>query len=113
MKTLKLNDTLSSLIGKAVVVTTGAQNRGVFFGYLQSISDDHSEVILKNARMSVYWSQKVHGVLGLAATGPLPDCRTSPCIPLIYLNEVSAIMAVTEQAKASWEEGWWDNEKLL
>src|SRR6185437_2017311 len=58
-----------------VVVTT--EHRGVFFGYLlEDKSPDR--VILEDARMCVYWSAKVHGVLGLAATGPDKDSRVGP-----------------------------------
>ena len=58
---------------RAVMVCT--DKRGVFFGYATDTSGD--VIHLRAARMAVYWSQSMHGVLGLAKDGPDSDCRIS------------------------------------
>lgn len=88
-----------------VVVTTDKDRRGVFCGELVSHKGDIAT--LKNCRMAVYWSSDVHGVLGLAAAGPSKTCRISPAIPRIKLNGVTAIMDMTDEAKAAWEKQPW------
>ena len=90
-----------------VVVTTDKDRRGVFGGELLEHSGD--TVKLKNARMAVYWSADVHGVLGLAATGPTKTCRISPAIPMIELNGVTAVMDMTDEAAAAWEKQPWSS----
>lgn len=88
-----------------VVVTTDASRRGVFYGQL--ISHKGDVVVLKNARMAVYWSAETKGVLGLAATGPMEGSRISPAIPLIEINGVTAVMDCTQEARVQWEKGLW------
>lgn len=89
-----------------VVITTDANRRGVFGGVLESQSGD--VVVLRNARMCIFWSAETHGVLGLAATGPKPGSRLSPAIPRIEVNGVTAIMDVTPEARKTWENWKWD-----
>jgi len=88
-----------------VVVTTDKDRRGVFGGEL--ISEDGDRVTLRNARMAVYWSADVHGVVGLAAGGPTTSCRISPAVPKIGLNGVTAVMDMTDEAKAAWDKEPW------
>lgn len=91
---------------RAVVVTT--EHRGVFFGYVKSDSGLPAEIILTDARNAVYWSQSVHGVLGLAANGPKKDCRIGPAIPEISIWKITAVMACTPDAVAAWEGTPWN-----
>lgn len=87
---------------RPVLVTT--EYRGVFFGYATDTSG--TTIRLRAARMAVYWSADVHGVLGLAATGPTADCRiTSPVN--MELRAITAVADVTEAAVAKWEAGPW------
>ena len=88
-----------------VVVTTDTQRRGVFCGEFVSLTG--AIVKLANARMAVYWSKDVHGVLGLAATGPSSSCRISPAIPQIELDGVTAVMDMTDEAWSAWEKEPW------
>ena len=90
--------------GTAVVVTT--EHRGVFFGYVKTDLSP-TEITLRDARNAVYWSQSVHGVLGLAANGPKKDCRIGPAIPEITLWKITAVMACTPEAVSAWEGEKW------
>ena len=89
-----------------VVVTT--DKRGVFFGELTNHDKAEKTVDLKDAQMCVYWTEETRGVLGLAATGPLKGCKTTPIIPGIFLNEVTSVMDVTPEAAKAWKEMPWD-----
>ena len=72
MKLQKQNSMISKS-DKPVVVTTA--HRGVFFGYIDGKPTDAPTIRIERARMCVYWSADIKGVLGLAATGPSKDCR--------------------------------------
>jgi len=87
---------------KALVVTT--DKRGVFFGYGET---SMPEIKLERARMCVYWSEDVKGVLGLAATGPTKGCRITAQVPSISLNGVTAVMEASDAAAAAWEQAAW------
>ena len=89
---------------KMVVVTT--THKGVFAGYPVGEAKDGT-VKLTQARMCVYWSQDVHGVVGLAATGPSKNCRVTAAAPSIQLEGVTAIAECTPEATAAWEKGPW------
>ncbi len=88
-----------------VVVTTDSTRRGVFFGEL--VKQQNDVVILENAKMAVYWSANVKGVLGLAATGPLPGCRITPAVQKLEINGITAIMDCSPDAVESWHKEWW------
>jgi hypothetical protein len=87
---------------KALVVCTG--KRGVFFGYGDVSQPD---IRLERARMCVYWSADVKGILGLAATGPSKDCRVTAEVPAITLNDVTAVMEVSDEAEKAWQAQPW------
>ena len=89
--------------GVPVIVTT--KHRGVFFGY--GDPDGKATVRITQARMCVYWSADVKGVLGLAATGPTKDCKIGPAVPAITLRDVTAVMEVSESAARAWESAPW------
>ena len=86
-----------------VVVTT--VHKGVFFGYGEP--SDKATVRIEKARMCVYWSADVKGVLGLAATGPSKNCKVGPAVPAITLREVTSVMEASEEAAKAWESGPW------
>lgn len=88
--------------GTAVVVTT--EHRGVFFGYA---SESGVTMELKEARMCLYWSADVKGVLGLAVTGPNKGCRVGPAVSSLRLEKVTAVAEVTPQAEEAWLKGFW------
>lgn len=88
-----------------VLVTTDENRRGVFGGYL--IRHENDTVILEQAQMAVRWSEETHGVLGLASIGPQPGSRISPPVPRIYLDGVTSVSDMTEEAEKLWQSQPW------
>lgn len=88
-----------------VLVTTDSSRRGVFAGQL--VKETSKTVELKNARMIVYWSTDVRGVLGLAATGPTASCRITKAVPKLKINGVTAIVDMTKEAVKAFEKEPW------
>ena len=87
----------------AVVVTTA--HKGVFFGY--GDPSDNATIRIENARMCIYWSADVKGILGLAANGPSKSCKVGPAVPAITLRDVTAVMEASDDAAKAWEAGPW------
>ena len=90
---------------RAVVITT--EHRGVFFGYVEDDTKLPNEITLSQARMSVYWSADVKGVLGLAANGPSKDCRVTHSVPTFKTYKVTAVIDCTKEAAEKWEQNLW------
>lgn len=90
---------------RRVVVTT--EYRGVFFGTLEHRND--REVHLSDARMCVFWSSDVRGIVGLASTGPSRACRISTPAPRVELLGVTSLMECTDVAAAAWEAAPWSS----
>ena len=88
----------------AVLITTS--HKGVFFGY--GNPSDKSTIRITEARMCVYWSTDVKGVVGLAANGPTKSCRIGPAAPAITLRDVTSVMEVSEKAEAAWKAEPWN-----
>ena len=87
----------------ALLVTT--KHRGVFFGYGQP--SDQETIRLEHARMCVYWSSDMKGVLGLAAQGPSAGCKVGPEVPGITLRDVTAVVECSAAAVKLWKEEPW------
>lgn len=87
-----------------LLVTTA--HRGVFFGYGKP--SDEKTIKLANARMVVYWSSDVRGVMGLAAVGPNKQCRVGPKVPAMTLSDVTAVVECTDEAVKEFERGHWN-----
>lgn len=88
-----------------VVVTT--LHRGVFFGYINGQPTDVKTIRIERARMCVYWSADIKGVLGLAATGPNKNCKIGPAVPSLMLFDVTSVMEASEEAAKMWETVVW------
>jgi carbamate kinase len=86
-----------------LIVTTA--HRGVFFGYGQPT--DEKVITVKQARMCVYWSTDVHGILGLGATGPSKSCKVTAAVPEFTIQDVTGIAIATPEAAKAWEQGPW------
>ena len=86
-----------------MVITTA--HKGVFFGY--GDPSDKATIRIEKARMCVYWSQDVKGILGLAATGPSKNSKVGPAVPAITLRDVTSCMEASEEAAKAWESGPW------
>lgn len=87
-----------------LIVTT--EQKGVFFGYGKPTTN--KTIRLEQAQMCVYWSADVHGVVGLAAKGPTSGCKIGPPAPAITLQNVTAVMEVSEAAAAKWKAEPWN-----
>lgn len=93
---------------RAVVVCTA--RRGVFFGYTSEPLDviiDRRTVALARPRMCVYWSAATRGILGLAAIGPQEGSRISMQPPEMTVNEITAVIVCSDEARDRWEAGPW------
>lgn len=86
-----------------LIVTT--KHRGVFFGY--GAPGAVTEIRLEKARMCIYWSADVKGVVGLACTGPSKSCKIGLAAPAITLLEVTSIIECSPEAAEAWEKGPW------
>ena len=83
-----------------LLVTTA--HKGVFFGY--GSPSDKETIILKQARICVYWATDVKSFMGLASVGPIGQSRVSPSVPSITLRDVTSVTHCTAAAAAKWEE---------
>ena len=93
---------MSTPTERPVIVTT--THRGVFFGYAGNT--DGETIVLKRARLCVYWSADVKGFMGLAAGGPTKGCRIGPAADITLRNITSVIEVSTHGVKA-WESEPW------
>jgi len=90
---------------KAVLVTT--EHRGVFFGYLDGEATKE-KLTLKNARNVLYWDAECKGFMGLAAIGPVGECRIGPKVSELVIWDITAVVRVTDEAIPLFEEGPWN-----
>ena len=97
---------MAKVANNPVVVTTA--HRGVFFGYISGPATDAPTIRIERARMCVYWSADVKGVLGLAATGPGQACKIGPAVPSITLREVTSVMEASPEAAEAWQTIIWE-----
>ena len=86
-----------------LVVTTA--HRGVFFGY--GTPTENKTIRLTEAQMCVYWSADIHGVVGLASSGPSKSCKIGPPAPAITLQDVTSVMEASKEAEAAWKGQPW------
>jgi hypothetical protein len=90
-----------------VLITTDKDKRGVFMGYINPDKSLETVLEVENARMCVFWSSDVKGVLGLAADGPSKNSKVTKAAPLARIHGVTAIMDITEKAEKAWlKEPW-------
>ena len=87
---------------KPVIVCT--EKRGVIFGYAKrERPNKNGQIVLRNARMCLYWPSSVGGVFGLGETGPNSGAKISAEVVKIMLEGVTAIFDVTEVAEKAWK----------
>ena len=88
----------------SVLVTTEF-NDGVFFGYAPKDAKlVDGQLRIENARLCVFWSADVGGVLGLAANGPTIGCRIGPRVPAVTLVKVTSVSEMTDTAAKAFED---------
>ena len=90
---------------RPVIVCT--DKRGVFFGYATETSGD--PIVLERARMCVYWSRAMKGVLGLASKGPDKECRIGEPVSKIELRGITAVIECDAEAVAKMEASPWQS----
>ena len=88
---------------RPVVVCT--DKRGVFFGYAADTTGD--PIYLSRARMCIYWSADLKGVMGLASSGPSATCKVSAPVAKIELRGITAVIECDEIAAKAWESSPW------
>jgi hypothetical protein len=91
--------------GVPLLVTTA--HKGVFFGYGQP--SDAQSIRIERARMIVYWSADVRGIVGLASQGPSKGCRVGHVAPAITLRDVTAVIEVSAEAADKFEAAPWSS----
>jgi hypothetical protein len=87
---------------RAVLVTTA--HRGVFFGY--ATKTDGTTIKLRASRNCIYWSDTLHGFVGLASVGPNTKCKVGPSADC-ELRDITGVWEVTEEAVKAWEAAPW------
>lgn len=86
---------------KPVIVCT--DKRGVIFGYAKKDSPNkRGQIVLRNARMCLYWPSSVGGVFGLGENGPNEGTKISANLKKIRLEGVTAIFDVSTEAEQAW-----------
>jgi hypothetical protein len=90
-----------------VMVTTDKDKRGVFAGLVPEGSRLKSKMILKSARMAVYWDQSTRGVLGLASKGPGDGCRITPSVEELEIFGCESMTKISSKAWDKWEQEPW------
>lgn len=90
---------------RTVLVTT--EFRGVFFGELEDDTQAPAKIVLRRARMIVYWSASVRGVLGLAADGPDKACKITSPVSRAEIWRVTGVFEVSPSAAEKFEAAPW------
>lgn len=105
LKSLENKKTKENVMNEERPVVVCTDKRGVFFGYATDTKGD--PIILKRARMCIYWSSACKGVLGLASIGPQPGSKIGKAVPEIELRQITCVIEMTKEAVEKWEEGLW------
>jgi len=97
---------MSTTNGQRPVLVTTA-HRGVFFGYLVG-KPAKEKVVIDRARNVTYWDAATRSFLGLAATGPTPQCRVSAAAgDASTLFDITGVFVCTPEAVEKFEAGPW------
>ena len=81
------------------LVTTA--HRGVFAGLVDPDTIGQPSLTIDQARMAICWGT-TKGVLELAHTGPTSKSRISAPADIPTLHNVTAVVAITDEAWAKW-----------
>lgn len=88
-----------------LIVVTASRPWTIVAGYVES--DDGTTVILRDARMIVYYSSDSRGLYGIASVGVTGSARVSPAAPRVAVSNVEHRISVTDEARASIEAAPW------
>lgn len=84
---------------RPVIVCT--EHRGVFFGYATGDTIGVDPIMLRGARMAIYFGT-TRGVMELAETGPTSKSRISARAD-IEVRKITSVFEVTDEAAKAWE----------
>lgn len=85
-----------------VLVTT--VHRGVFFGWIDPAKRYESTIDMVGVRNCLFWHESVNGFLGLAVTGPNPQCRVGTKVTGIFTcRDVTSVTDCSPEAVTAWE----------
>lgn len=74
----------------------------MFFGWIDPATKLNTTLTLKRCRNCIYWSASCGGFLGLAAKGPIKECRIGAEAPEVVLHDITSVSDVTPEAAESW-----------
>jgi hypothetical protein len=90
-----------------VLITTDKDKRGVFFAYIDPQDVEKDILQVERAQMCVYWPVENHGVLGLAADGPVKGARVTKPIQAATIKGVTLVAECSAKAVKAWESCPW------
>jgi hypothetical protein len=90
-----------------VLITTNKDLRGVFFGYIDPEDAEKDTIRVTDVQMAVYWCGDVHGVLGLAATGPLKGSRITKPAKSGIIKGITLVAECSKEAVKAWKSTPW------
>lgn len=88
---------------KAYIITT--EHRGVWYAEIPAEDYDLTQTTftgLRNCRMAIRWGT-TKGLHQLADTGPTENSRISAKADIPVLHKVTAVISVTDNARAVWQ----------
>ena len=88
---------------RPVIILT--EFKEIFFGYTKDTTGDRIQ--LHNARQACYFSEKTHGLLGLASMGPQSGSRIGPSANL-EVRKIVNVIECTSKAADAWEAAKWE-----
>lgn len=84
-----------------VLVTT--DNRGVYYGYMQTDAQAPARLELENARVVVEWNTGDQGYLSLATVGPQDIAVISVAVSSLIIFGVNSIAVCTPEAATAFD----------
>jgi small nuclear ribonucleoprotein (snRNP)-like protein len=90
---------ISEMKNKLVVVTT--KYRGTYVGTLHKSFPSKEQLVLKNARMIIYWGT-TRGYQELAVDGPTATSKLAAEAPMAWVCGVTSVDLCSEKAVEAW-----------
>jgi hypothetical protein len=86
-------------MSKMYIVCCGREGRAVLIGESDNQPVAGQSLLLKNARMVLYWDAECGGLLGLAAGGPKGKTRITRSVSVLEDSYVNSWVEVSDQAR--------------
>jgi hypothetical protein len=94
-----------SSVKKSIPLVVTTIHKGVFFGYGQKTNE--KTITIEKAQMCIKWESSIRGIFGLAATGPDCNCKISPSVPSVVIQDVTSVIECTLEAAEAWSKKPW------